>query len=94
MQGSEAMQTYEIKTTDGSQDRRLSYAYESFEEALAAARAVLGWDEVYVSDEFATTGALSPLDRSSEWLLYQSREQYDADWDGAYAPRIVRTTHS
>jgi hypothetical protein len=79
------MATYKITTTDGRQDRRLDAEYETRDEAAEALRAVMGWDDVVLSDGFA-------VDESSNAVCaYATQWECDADCEGAYAPRIVQT---
>jgi len=75
---------YTVQTDGGN----LRGQWDSVEDAAAAVARRFGWAHPYLSIPFATVDA-DGVERT-EWCVYGSEEDRDADQDGAYAPHIVR----
>lgn len=76
--------TYTITTTDG---RTHDGTYETSSEAEAALAAVMGWDEVVLSDSYAVA---EDVDACSAYPSEAERDDEDIAM-APYAPRIVQT---
>lgn len=76
--------TFKISNTSGKSGGNWAREYKTRHEAAHAIREAMGWDGVVLSPSFAA-------DDTAAWCAYESQEYRDADQEGAYAPRIIRT---
>lgn len=80
--------TYEYTIRSAGDPRLSAYereVYATREEAVAAVKGALRWDDVVVSDEYAVDDG-----NSYGVSLYETEEECDTDQEGAHAPRVVR----
>lgn len=83
---------YRIENCSGIRGGAWTCDYTTEAAATEALRAAMGWDEIHTSDRYQVGSEWSrdyagPVDARS---AYATKEECDADEEGAHAPRVVR----